>query len=152
MEGEALQVGLGCGGDEGVGSTLVAYLHGAGSGATGTVEATIATVAVGMAGALWLVEAEAVGAAAAAAAAVGGAIVAAAVVGGVTVAATAVVSDPGLDPPAGGGEERCTRGLKLCPPSVLPILGPEKGRRWREWEEEEVFFAKEEKGFEMKMK
>ena len=29
--------------------------------------------------------------------------------------------------------------------------GPKKGRRWREWEEED-FFAKEEKGFEMKMK
>ena len=42
------EVGLGCGGDEGVGPTLVAYLRGAG---VGTVEATTAAAVVGMAGA-----------------------------------------------------------------------------------------------------
>ena len=93
------------------------------------------------AGALWL---------AAAAAAMGAA--AAAAVGGGAVATVAALSVPGLDPPARGGEEWCTRGLKLCPSCVLTMPGPEKGRRWREREEEEVFFAKEEKGFEMKMK
>ena len=75
---------------------------------------------------------------------------AAVVVGGGAVA-TAVGSRPGLDPPTGGGEERRIRGLKLCPSRVLTMPGPEKGRRWREWEEED-FFAEEEKGFEMKMK
>ena len=44
-----------------------------------------------------------------------------------------------------------TRGLKLCSPRVLIMPGSEKGRKWTEWEEEEVFFAKGEKGFEMKM-
>ena len=136
LEGGALRIGLGCGGDGGVGPTLVSYLHGAGAGAARTVEATTAAAAGGMAGALWLAAAMAVGAAAAAK------------VGGGAVAA---VSGPGLDPPAGGGEERRTRGLKLCPPRVLTMPGPDKGRRWREWEEED-FFAKEEKGFEMKMK
>ena len=72
-------------------------------------------------------------------------------VGGGAATATAAGSRPGLDPPTRGGEERRTRGLKLCPPRVLTMPGPKKGRRWREWEEED-FFAKEEKGFEMKMK
>ena len=66
-------------------------------------------------------------------------------------AAAGVGSWPGLDLPVGGGEERHTRGLKLCLSRVLTTPGPEKGRRWREWEEED-FFAKEEKGFEMKIK
>ena len=125
-----------------MGPTVVAYLHGAGAGAEETIEATTATAATGMAGALWLAVAEVVGAAAAAAAAVGGG----------AVAATAALSVSGLDPPTGGGEKWCTRGLKLCPSCVLTMPGSEKERRWREWEEEEVFFAKEEKGFEMKMK
>ena len=122
-----------------MGPTLVSYLHRVGAGSVGTVEVTTATAAAGMAEALWLVAATAVGAAAA-------------MEMGRGAAATATGSWPGLDPPTGGGEERRTRGLKLCPPCVLTIPGPEKGRRWREWEEEEDFFAKEEKGFEMKMK
>ena len=89
-----------------------------------------------------------VGATAAVAAAVGAAVV----VGEGAAAATVKASGSGLDRPARGGEMGPTWGLKLCPPRVLTMPGPEKGRRWREWEEEEVFFAKEEKGFEMKMK
>ena len=95
MEGGALRVGLGCGGDGGAGLTLVSYLRRAGAGVVGTVVAMTAAAAV------------AVGAAATAAA----------------------VSGLGLDPPAGGGEEWHTRGLKLCPPRVLTMPGPEKGRR-----------------------
>ena len=71
--------------------------------------ATTAAAALGMAGALWLAAAAVVG-------------------GGATTAATAV-SGSGLDPPIGGGEEWRTRGLKLCPPRVLTMPGPEKGRR-----------------------
>ena len=88
-----------------MGPTLVAYLRGAGVGATGTVEETMATVAASMVGALWLAAAGAMGAAAVA------------VVGRGAVAA-ATGSGQGLDPPARGGEELCTRGLKLCPPHV----------------------------------
>ena len=36
-----------------------------------------------------------------------------------------------LCPAAGGGEEGSTRGLKLCPPRVLALLG--LGKRWRGW-------------------
>ena len=108
----------------------------AGAGAVGTVEATTATAAA-IAGALWL--ATAVGAVAAAAMC---AVAEAAVGGGA--AAAVVGSGPGLDPLARRGEEWRTRGLKLCPPRVLTMPEPEKGRRWREWEEED-FFAKEEK-------
>ena len=119
-----------------MGPTLVSYLRGAGARVTGTVVATTAAVAAGMAGALWL---------AVAAAAMGrcAATAATAVSGGAAVAAGAV-SGPRLGPPAGGGEEWHTRGLKLCPPRVLTMLGLEKGRRWREWTEEDLF-AKEEK-------
>ena len=39
---------------------------------------------------------------------------------------------------AGGGEERHTRGLKLCLPRVLTMPRSEKGRRWREWEGEDL--------------
>ena len=66
--------------------------------------------------------------------------------GGCVAAAAAVVLGPGLDPPAGGGEEWLTSSLKLCPSYVLTMLGLEKGRRWREWEEVDLF-AKEDKGF-----
>ena len=41
-----------------------------------------------------------------------------------------------MEPSAGGGEEVRTLGLWLCPPRVLAMPGLEKGRRWREWEEE----------------
>ena len=119
--------------------TLVSYLHGAGVGAAGTVEATTATVTAGIAEGLWLAGAAAVGAIGA---------VTETVVGG-DAAATTALSRPGLDPPVGGGEERRTWGLKLCPSRVLTMPRPKKGRRWREWEEED-FLAKEEKGFEMK--
>ena len=104
-EVQALRVGLGCGGDGGVGPTLIAYLRGAGAGAIGTVEATTTAAA----GTPWLAATTAVGAAVAA-------------------IAVATGSRPGLDPPARGGEEWRTRGLKLCPPCVLTMPGPEKGR------------------------
>ena len=110
-----------------MGPTLVAYLRGAGAGVVGFVEATTATAVAGMAGALWLAATTVVGVAAAAVVSRG-------------VAVAAVGSGPGLDPPIRGGEERRTRGLKLCPPRVLTMPGSEKGRRWREWEEEEEFF------------
>ena len=58
----------------------------------------------------------------------------------------AAISGPGFNRLAGGGEEWRTRGLKLCLPCVLTMLGLKKGRRWREWEEEDLF-SKEEKGF-----
>ena len=47
---------------------------------------------------------------------------------------TAVEARLGLDPPVGGGEERRTRGLKLCPPRVFTMAGLEKERRG--WEED----------------
>ena len=99
--------------------------------------ATTAATTIGMEGALWLAAAAVVGGCAATTEMVVG--------GGATVAA-ATVSGPGLGPPAEEGEEWCTRGLKLCPPRVLTMPGLEKGRRWREWKDED-FFAKEEKGF-----
>ena len=114
-----------------MGPTLIAYLHGARAEAVDTVEATMATAAAGMAGALWLAAAAVVGAVAVEAVST----TAAAVVG---VAAVATGSGSGLDPPAGGGKEWRTRGLKLCPPRVLTMPGLEKGRRWREWEKEDL--------------
>ena len=121
-----------------MGPTLVAYLHGAGAGLAGTVDKIMVVAAAGMEGTLWLAAMAAVGAAAATTVGRGA-------------AAGAAGSGLGFDPPARGGEEWHTRGLKLCPPRVLTMLGPEKGRRWREWQEED-FFAKKEKGFEMKIK
>ena len=55
-------------------------------------------------------------------------------VAGTVVAATVAAAPAaglglGLDPPAGGGEEWCTRSLKLCPLHVLTMPGPEKGRK-----------------------
>ena len=46
-------------------------------------------------------------------------------------AATAAEASPGLKLPAGGGEERQTLGLKVCPPRVFTMVGKEKERRWR---------------------
>ena len=115
-----------------MGLTLISYLCGVRAGVAGTVVAT-----TGMAGALWL----------AAAAVMGGcAATAEMAVGGGATVAVATVSGPGLGLLAGGGEEWRTRVLKLCPPRVLTMPGLEKGRRWREWKDED-FFAKEEKGF-----
>ena len=122
MEGEALRVGLGCGGEGGTGPTRVSYLRGVGAGAVGTVAAATAT-ATAMAGVLWLK---------------GGA----ALVGGG--AATAAGSGPRLEPPAGGGEEGLTLGLWLCPPRDLAMLRLEKERRWREREEEDFCFEGKE--------
>ena len=113
----------------GSGANSNSYLRGAGAGAAGTVEATMDAAAASMAGALWLAAAATVG-------------VAAAATVGRGAAAAVARSRPGLDPPIGGGEERRTRGLKLCPLRVLTMPGSEKGRRWREWVEED-FFAKE---------
>ena len=59
LEGGALRVGLGCGGDGGMGPTIVSYLRGAGAGAVGTVVATTAVAAAGMVEALWLAAAAA---------------------------------------------------------------------------------------------
>ena len=118
-----------------MGPTLVAYLR----GVAGTVEATTAAAAVGMAGALWLAAKTKVGVAVIAV--VGATAVAAVGVAAAMAVGAAVVvagSGSGLDPPAGVGEEWRTRGLNLCPPLVLTMLGPEKGRRWREWEEEDL--------------
>ena len=99
----------GCGGDGGVGPTLVSYLCGAEARAVGIVVATTATVA----------------------AVVDVAVAAKAGVGAAAVAATAVGSGPGLDLPAGGGVEWRTQGLRLCPSCVLTMLGLEKGKRRR---------------------
>ena len=93
-----------------MGPTLVTYLRGAGARATRSIEVTTAQAITSMAGSLWLATEVVVGAAVAAVVGVG--------------------SRLGLDPPAGGGEEWCTRGLKLCPPCVFTMLGPEKEKRW----------------------
>ena len=116
-----------------MGPTLVAYLRGAGVGVVGTVEATTVTAATGMAGALWLAAAAVVGVAAVATT---GAVAAAVVGRGIVT--VAVGSAPGLDRLAGGRRGAAHPSLKLCPPRVLTMLGLEKGRRWREWEEEDL--------------
>ena len=80
----------------------------------------------------------------------------AAAAGGGTTATTAVVVGEGaaaaivglgLDLPAGEGEERRTRGLKLCPLHVFTMASLEKERRWRGWEEED----RKRNEFEMKL-
>ena len=43
----------------------------------------------------------------------------------------AVAAGPGLELPTGGGEERRTLGLKVCPPWVFTMVRQEKERRWR---------------------
>ena len=43
----------------------------------------------------------------------------------------AAAAGPGLELLAGGGEERRTLGLKVCPPLVFTMVGQEKERRWR---------------------
>ena len=127
MEGGALRDGLGCGGEGGTGPTRVSYLHGAGAGAVGTVEAATAAAAA-TTGVLWLE-----GGVAVTAAVVGGATEVAAVAEGTT--AVAVGSRSRLDPPIRGGEECLILGPWLCPPRVLAMPGLEKERRWRGWEE-----------------
>ena len=111
-------MGLGCGGDGGVGPTMVAYLHKAGAGTARTIEITTFEAATGMAEALWL----------ATVAAVGTAVVAVGV-GAAATKTTRVGSRLGLDLPARGEEEWRTRGLKLCPPRVFTMPRPEKERR-----------------------
>ena len=104
-------------------ANLVWYLRGAGAIAIEAWEATIAFTEP-TAGLPWV--------AAGAAAAGGGGTVAvavAAVVGKRVAAAAAAAVGPGWDSPAGGGEERCTRGLKLCPPRVFTMAGLEKEMR-----------------------
>ena len=54
-----------------------------------------------------------------------------------------------MESSVGGGEEVRTLGLWLCPPCVLAMPGLEKGRGWRELEEE-CFCSKEKKWFEIK--
>ena len=124
MEGGAFRDGLGCRGEGGIGPTLVWYLRGARAVATKAWEAAAPSVEP-MAGLPW--------AAAWAVAAVGGGTAAVAVVVVGEGAATAA-ADPELDSPIGGGEERCTRGLELCPLRVFTMAGLEKERRWRGWE------------------
>ena len=114
-----------------MGPNLVSYLHGARAAVVGTMLPTTPAAAASMVRTLLLATT---------------AVVAAVAVGGGVAAAAAVELGSGLDPPVGGGEEWHTRGLKLCPPLVLIMPGPDKGRRLREWEEEDLF-AKEEKGF-----
>ena len=109
-----------------MGTTLVAYLRGARAGAVGTVEATMAAVAVGIVGALWLAAAAAVGVATAAA--VGGGATTAAVGGGAT-AAAAAVSRPGLDPPTGEGEEWLHPGLEAVPFACLNHAWAGEGKK-----------------------
>ena len=96
-----------------MGPTLVSYLRGVRVGAARTVAVATATAAV-VAGAT---------------AAVVGVATIAAVAGGGAAAAVATVSRLGLDPLAGGGEEWRAHDLKLCPPRVLTMPGPEKGKR-----------------------
>ena len=43
--------------------------------------------------------------------------------------ATTAAAGPGLDPPAGGGEDCLTLGRKLCPLRVFTMAGLEKERR-----------------------
>ena len=50
--------------------------------------------------------------------------------------AAAAVAWPGLEQPAGGGEDCLTMGRKLCPSYIFTMAGLEKERRWRGWEEE----------------
>ena len=118
-----------------MGPTLVAYLRGARVGAVGTVEATMAAVAVGIVGALWLAATGAVGVATAeavgggaTAAAVGGGVTAAAVGGGAT-AAAAAVSRPGLDPLIGEGEEWLHPGLEAVPSACLNHAWAGEGKK-----------------------
>ena len=99
-----------------MGPTLVAYLCGVGARAVGAVEVTTTEAEAGMAGALWLATVIVVGAVAT-------------TVGAATAAAVGVRSKLGLDPPAGGGEEWHTWGLKLCPPVCFTMNEQEKGRR-----------------------
>ena len=113
MEGGVLRVGLGCGREEGIGSTLVWYMRRAGAAATEAWDAAATSVGP-MARLPWAVVAGE------------GTTVKDAAVGG---GAAAVVTGQGLDPPAGGGEEWHTRGLKLCPPRIFTMVGLEKERR-----------------------
>ena len=59
---------------------------------------------------------------------------------------SAVAEAAGLEPPAGGGEERRTRGRKALPPWVFTILEPEKEKK------EGGGLQKMETGCEMKRK
>ena len=103
-----------------MGPTLVAYLHGARVGASGTVEVTIAEAVACMSGALWLAALAVVGAATLVVVVVA---VGVAMSVGVVAAAGAegVGSGLGLDPP-GGAEEWRTQGLKLCPLRVFTMF------------------------------
>ena len=42
---------------------------------------------------------------------------------GVKARGAATAAGPGLELPAGGGEERITLGLKVCPPRVFTMVG-----------------------------
>ena len=124
MECGALRVGLGCGGEGGIGQTLVLYLRGAGVAATEAWDAVAASagpkarlpeVAIGAA--------TAVVATTVATTAVVAIIVAeVALLGGGAAAATG----PGLEPLAGGEEDCLTLDRKLCPSRVFTMAGLEK--------------------------
>ena len=131
MEDKALWVGLGCGEEGGRGPTLVLYLRGAGATEAWGAAAASAEPTTGL---LWVAAVVAVGAGmvAAAVAAAGAGTATAAVVA----IAVVVAGGPGLEPPAGEGEDCLTLGQKLCPPRVFTIAGLEKKRRWRGWDEE----------------
>ena len=122
LEGGALRVDLGYGEDGRTGPTLVLYLCGVGVAATEAWGATTASTGP-TTRRPWAAAMVAEGAG--------------------TAAVTVVVGDaavmaarPGLEPPAGGGQDYLTLGRKLCPPCVFTMAGLEKDRRWRGWEDE----------------
>ena len=106
LDGGALWDGLGCGGEVRMGPTLVWYLFGTGAAAA-TGAGTVATTA---AGAVMAAVAAATGVAAAA----------------VATGAAAAIAGPGLELPAGGGEDCLTLGLK---PGWRRRGGGEDGRK-----------------------
>ena len=127
LEGGALRDGLGCGGERGTGSTPGMVPTWVRAAATEAWEAAAASVEPTV-GLPWAVGG--------ATAAVGGGTTAT-LVAVVGEGATAATAELWLDPPTGGGEERHTRGLKLCPPHVFTMAGLEKERRWIGWEEDD---------------
>ena len=53
-------------------------------------------------------------------------------IGATTAAAGAVEAGPGLELPAGEGEDYCTLGRKLCPPRIFTMVGLEKEKSGEE--------------------
>ena len=114
LDGGALRAGLGCGGDGGMGPTLVWYRLGAGSAAEETTT-SLPRAAAGVATAV-----------------AGGATAGAAAVGRAA-ANSAAMRGEVLESPAGGGEERRTRGQKVLPPRVFAMLKSKKEKKGVGW-------------------